>query len=238
MASSASPRATSSPASATMAPSMVGLELERPAQRLLGPSRIALGHQDVGLGRRRGQLGHELGHRRLGLRADEPVDHLAVLQGEHGRDRLHLEAARDGRVLVDVDLGQGHRPLGGVDHLLDDRSEGPARTAPRGPQVHHHGDLGGPAEDLLFERGIGDVDHDRRRYREHRSSDRHGAVRGCPHRQVRAWPEVEPSAGSVVGMEAGSPTAEVEVEGIDRDRVTGWMTATVRRGQGPRSPSS
>ena len=37
--------------------------------------------------------------------------------------------------------------------------EGAARTAPGRPQVHHHGDLLGAAEHLLFERGIGDVDH-------------------------------------------------------------------------------
>jgi aminoglycoside phosphotransferase (APT) family kinase protein len=46
-------------------------------------------------------------------------------------------------------------------------------------------------------------------------------------------PKVERSAGSVVGMEAGSPTAEVEVEGIDRDRVTGWLSATLPGAKAP-----
>ena len=73
-----------------------------------------------------------------------------------------------GRVLVHVDLGQGDRALGGVDHPLDDRAEGLARPAPGRPQVDHHRNLGRAAEDLLLEGGIGDVDHRHRRYREGR----------------------------------------------------------------------
>ena len=116
-------------------------------------------HQPVGFGGCRGQPADELGHRLLGQGADETVDHLAVPEGEHGGDGLDLKAAGDGRVLVHVDLGQGHRPLGGVDHLLDDGPEGPARTAPGRPQVDHHRELGRSAQDFLFEGGIGDIDH-------------------------------------------------------------------------------
>ena len=51
--------------------------------------------------------------RGLGLGADELVDHRAVPDGEHGRDRLDLEAGRHRRVLVDVDLDQLDRAVGG-----------------------------------------------------------------------------------------------------------------------------
>jgi hypothetical protein len=59
------------------------------------------------------------------------VDDLAVLDGEDGRDRLHLERRRDPGVLVHVDLDELDRPVGGFHHLLEDGPEGAA-----GP---HHG---------------------------------------------------------------------------------------------------
>ncbi len=90
--------------------------------------------------------------------AEEPVDDLAVAQGVHRRDRLDPELRRDLRVLVDVDLGEHDLALGGVDHLLDDRSERAARAAPRRPQVDDDGDGGGLVDDVRLERRVGDVD--------------------------------------------------------------------------------
>ena len=66
--------------------------------------------------------------------------------------------ARDLRVLVDVDLGEHDLAFGGVDRLLDDRTERAARAAPRRPQVDDDGNGGGLVDDVRLERRVGDVD--------------------------------------------------------------------------------
>ena len=104
------------------------------------------------------QTGDELAHVRLGLGADEAVDHLAVLQGVHRRDALHLERRRRLAVGVDVDLGQDDLAARLVDHLLEDRSERLARAAPLRPEVDHDGYLLRPLHHLGGEGGVGDVD--------------------------------------------------------------------------------
>ena len=62
--------------------------------RRLVPGVGALVGQQVGLGPGRGQAVDEGLHHGLGLGADELVDHRAVPDGEHGRDRLDPEAGR------------------------------------------------------------------------------------------------------------------------------------------------
>ena len=102
-------------------------------------------------------------HLVFGVRPDEPVDDRAVLEGVHGGDRLRLEGLGDAGVLVDVDLGQHDLAVGGVDHLLDDRPQGLAGSAPGRPQVDDDRHLLGLVDDFCLERGVGDVDccHDR-----------------------------------------------------------------------------
>ena len=140
---------------------VVGLELEGPAQRRL----VARRDQPVGLGRHGGEALDELGDLGLGNGADEPVDDLAVLEGEDGRDRLHLEGGRDPRVLVHVDLHELTDPSLASTAFSRIGPEGATRPAPRGPQVDDDGDLLGAGENVLLEGGIGDVDHVGRRYR-------------------------------------------------------------------------
>ena len=165
MASSDSPRAINRAARPVMAPAWSGCSSRARRNGSSVPSRTL--RPPAGRPpRAQGAARPRTRPRRLGLGPDELVHHLAVLQGEHRRDGLHLEAGPDGRILVHVDLGQGHRTLGLVDDPLDDRPQGEARTAPRGPQVHHHRDLRGTQENLLLECGIGDIDHGARRYRE------------------------------------------------------------------------
>ena len=150
-----SPRPTSSSARATTAS---GWPARARAPAAATPRRPRPGacRRVLGLGGQ--QPGHELAHRRLGLGADEPVDHLAVAQGVHGRDALHLEGLGGLAVGVDVDLGQHDLAVGLVDHLLEDRAERLAGTAPLRPEVDDHGDRLRPLDHLGGERGVGDVD--------------------------------------------------------------------------------
>ena len=101
-----------------MADGRAGFELERLAKRCF----VARCDQLFGLARFRKQPRDELFDRRLAEGTDEPVDDLAVPYGEHGRDRLHLEALRDNRVLVDVDLDELDRARGRLHDALDDRA--------------------------------------------------------------------------------------------------------------------
>ena len=93
----------------------------------------------------------------LGQGADEPVDDLPVLDGEHGRDGLDLEGGRHLRVLVDVDLDQLDAVAGLVDDLLQDGPSvrhGPHHGAHRSTTT---GDLSGALEHGGLEGGVGDV---------------------------------------------------------------------------------
>ena len=65
----------------------------------------------------------------------------------------------DTGVLVHIDLDELHRPVLGLDGLLQDGAQGAAGPAPRCPQVHDDGDLVGAHENVLLEGGVGDVDH-------------------------------------------------------------------------------
>ena len=141
-----------------MADRVAGIDLENEPQRFF----VACGleeHVDLGLDIGREQPLDELADGGFGLRPDEPVDDAPVLEGEDRRDRLHLERLRDGRVLVDVDLGQHDLTLGLVDHLFEDRAERLARPAPRRPQVDDDRGRVRGLHDVVLERRIGYVDH-------------------------------------------------------------------------------
>ena len=71
--------------------------------------------------------------------------------------RLHLERLVQTRFLVDVDFDRHHVAVRLVDDLLDDRPEGLARTAPRGPEIDDDGHLHGLVQDLGLERCVGDI---------------------------------------------------------------------------------
>ena len=134
---------------------MVGIVFEGLSQRCL----VAGGHQAVDLRLGGSEPFDELGHSLLGEGADEAIDDLAVLQGVDRGNRLDLEGGRDLGVLVNVDLDEIDPPVGGADHLLDDRPQRAARSAPRRPQVHDDRNLRRPVEDGFLEGGVGDVDH-------------------------------------------------------------------------------
>ncbi len=100
---------------------MAGLGVERLAQGDLVARRHEVSQRLFRLGGE--QAGHELAHARFGLSAHEPVDHLAVPKGVHGRDALHLEGLSGLAVGVDVHLGQHDLAAGLLDDLLEDRAQ-------------------------------------------------------------------------------------------------------------------
>ena len=113
----------------------------------MGPGGIALGKRGVGgleqiLGLAAdtvlGQTLEERDHLALRQRAHEPVGRLAIDEGDHGRDRLNTHLAGNGRVLVNVHLGELHLALGGAHRLFEDRSELFARPAPGRPEIDQH----------------------------------------------------------------------------------------------------
>ena len=59
-------------------------------------------------------------------RSHKSIDRFAVLEGEHGGDRLHAHLTWDLRMLVDIELHQLHRALGGTHGLLQHQRELPA----------------------------------------------------------------------------------------------------------------
>ena len=75
---------------------------------------------------------------RLGQRSHEAVDRTAVLEGEHGGDRLHAHLAGDLRVVVDIELDQPDRALRRAHRLFQDRRELAAGPAPRRPEIDQH----------------------------------------------------------------------------------------------------
>ena len=185
---------------------VVRLELERLAQRGLvaGVEQRAAPRSPPRSGR---SVSTNARTSASALGADEAVDDLAVDQGVHRRDALHLEGLGHAGVVVDVDLGQHDLAVGVGDDLLDDRTERPARAAPRRPQVDDHGHLGGAVEDLGLERGVGDVDvggrageisvevrHDGPRYG--RAPMPAAAHHGSDDRGRRTGPRAGPPAGA------------------------------------------
>ena len=94
---------------------------------------------------------------RRGLRADELVHHLAVLECLHGRDALDAVRLREPGVAVHVDLDELDlaRALSGG--ALERGGQRAARPAPLGPEVHHHGHLARAVDDGVLEFRLCDV---------------------------------------------------------------------------------
>src|SRR5260370_1322468 len=86
----------------------------------------------------RRSVSRSLAARCYGRRPDRLRRELAVLEQHQGRDRADAELAGDGRILVDIELGDLHLAL----HLGGDgferRTDHLARSAPFGPEIDHH----------------------------------------------------------------------------------------------------
>ena len=91
---------------------------------------------------------------RLGQRADDLVDGLAVLEQDHRRDRHHPELRGGLLVVVDVELDDAHVVTLGVD-LLEQRADHAARSAPGGPEVDQRRRIG--LDDVGLEAVVGDL---------------------------------------------------------------------------------
>ena len=72
----------------------------------------------------------------LGQRADEAVDRLASLKGDHGRDRLDAELGSDLGMRFDIHFDELELALGGFDELFENRGELPARGGRGSPKIH------------------------------------------------------------------------------------------------------
>src|SRR5438105_6271038 len=68
--------------------------------------------------------------------ADDLIGELPVLEDQHGRDAANHEAARNGRVLVDVHLRNRDAAVVLRGKGINGGPQPPARTAPLGPEVH------------------------------------------------------------------------------------------------------
>src|SRR3954471_23590453 len=92
---------------------------------------------------------------RLRERTDARGLDIAVLEEHQRRDAADAELRRHHLVLVDVDLGdlQASAVLAG--HLVQDRRDGLARSAPFGPVVHQHGGIG--LQHFGLERVVGNM---------------------------------------------------------------------------------
>src|SRR5687768_18509775 len=77
------------------------------------------------------QLGLDV---RLWYRANDLVDHLAILEEQQQRDRAHVEACRGLDVGVHVELRDFHLALIVCRELVEDWRDHPARTTPGRPE--------------------------------------------------------------------------------------------------------
>ena len=97
----------------------------------------------------------------LGIRADEHAHRRAVAERHDGRDALALHGLQQGvadLVGVYVELRQQERTFALVGHLLQDRTQCPARAAPGGPEVDDHRTGLRALDDELLEVRIRDLD--------------------------------------------------------------------------------
>lgn len=163
------------------------------------------------------QLLDELAYLCLTLGTHEPVDNLAVDHGVHGRDRLDPEGLSDRRVGVNVDLGKLNGTVGLADHLVEDRTECLARTAPLSPEINDHRDLVGPLDDIGFERCIS--------YISHRDAQRSGGFsnsRAAVYGVIEEEPVARPARPEDLYTLHGSPSLQDPVLLI---HLTGWIDA-------------
>src|ERR1700730_3328986 len=96
-----------------------------------------------GLHVHRGKAGQLCLDLSLRHRADHLIRDRAVLDEENGRDGADPVPSREGRLLVHIDLRQGHASLRGQRQFFEHRGDGSAGTAPCGPKIHHPHALGG-----------------------------------------------------------------------------------------------
>ncbi len=106
------------------------------------------------------ELVHELAHHRFGLGTQKTVDHLSIDHRMDRRDGLRLERPRDLGVGLDVHLGEFDPAVGRRHHRLQDRSERLARPTPVSPEIHNHGNGGGPLDHLGLEGCVSHVCHE------------------------------------------------------------------------------
>ena len=184
---------------------VAGIDTEHRLQTLLVPLRQQIGDDFVLSGRQ--QHVDVLLHDVLGLGALEHGHRSTIRHGEHRGNRLHPEGLSDTGVLVDVHLRQNDLAVRGRDDAFDDRTEGLARLAPRGPQIDDHRNGHGTRQNVVFERGIGDVD-------------------------VHVWDVI-----GALDIETRSPRGTVcavsDAPGIRIDAVTDWLQRNVAGAQGP-----
>ena len=134
-----------------------GLELDGAAQ-----GRLVAGHGQALAGGGQERL-HEALDRRARLRADELGHHLALAEGLDRGDAADAVALLQPGVGVDVDLGEHHLALMGLDRLLEDGPQRAAGGAPRGPEVDDDGGGEGALQHLVGEGGLADLDDRLRR---------------------------------------------------------------------------
>src|SRR5712691_1192200 len=94
----------------------------------------------------RRELLHQL---RLWEVTDDAIGLAAVLEQDHGRDGADAKTPGGDRIGVDVKLRDAELLALLVRDVLEDRSDHPARTAPRRPEIDEHGHV--RLQDLLLE---------------------------------------------------------------------------------------
>src|ERR1700686_4620333 len=75
--------------------------------------------------------------------------HLPTLEHEQSRDTAHAITQGSSAVVVHVHLADFHSALVVLGQLFNNGSDGPARSAPSGPEVHQHWSL--RLENILVE---------------------------------------------------------------------------------------
>src|SRR5687767_12204355 len=87
-------------------------------------------------------------------RTDDALRLRAILEEDQRRDRKHVELRR--RLLVVVDVQRDDADIVAlVRHLLENRVDHSARTAPRRPEVDEHGFTG--VQNIVLKVGVGYV---------------------------------------------------------------------------------
>ena len=167
--------------------------------------------------RRLDQAVDELLDLALGHRAHEAVDRPAAEEGIDRRDRLNAQLLGQHLVLVDVDLDELDRAIGGLDHFLDGRLELLAGPAPRRPEIDDHRHRARRFEHVLGELGLVAVLDEvgggglRRGALQHRF---HGSSNGEFPALSAMWP---PPPGDARGWQSGRSSGSRRLSGEPRD---------------------
>ena len=141
---------------------LLGVDAQRLLERALRPLDVAgrqVARRFVERARRRrlDVRSQEVAHRAFGLRADEAVDRVAVLEQEDAGEAAHAELGGQSRVGVGVDLGQLEAAVHLAGQPLEHRPEHATGSAPVGPEVDQHRNLARRVDDLLLEVLLGDI---------------------------------------------------------------------------------